>query len=478
MWPTLFLGLLVVSVAGWGITAYLQKRRIRRLERSHEEIQVEETLVFDFLHGLGEAFRETIRPQELHRLIVEGAVRILDAHGGALYVTDRTGGKLTPAFISKGCPPLVDVPSNILQQAAANPIALETFLRLRTVAPREGVIGRVWQAGQAVCLNEFSEAPELAQLRGSAFGSVSVMATALRYGDQDLGVLALANGPMGAPFSQADLVVFKSIAEQSAFALYNATIYSMANEKKRLDHDLEIARDIQRILLPSEAPAIDGFQISGINVPARQVSGDYFDYIQVDQDRLGVAIADVSGKGVPASLIMAICRSVLRAEAARNPSPADVLRKVNRQLYPDIKEDMFISMAYLILGHQQDGVTLARAGHDAPLWYKRQSQTVMPVKSPGMVVGIDSGSVFDRLTVDFAVPLERNDCLVLYTDGVTETLNSEEDEFGVDRMMQSVRASANDSAQAIVKRIIEDVREFTGSVPQNDDMTLIAIRKT
>jgi sigma-B regulation protein RsbU (phosphoserine phosphatase) len=478
MWPTLLLGLLVASLAGWGITAYFQTRRIRRLERSHEEIQVEETLVFDFLHGLGEAFRGTIRPQELHRLIVEGAVRILDAHGGALYVTDRTGGKLMPAFISKGCPPLVDVPQDILQQAAANPIALETFLRLHMVGANEGLIGRVWQTGQAVCLNEFSEAPELAKLRGSAFGSVSVMTTALQYGEQDLGVLAVANSPMGVPFSQADFVVFKSIAEQSAFALYNAIIYSMANEKKRLDHDLEIARDIQRILLPSEAPAINGFQISGINVPARQVSGDYFDYIHVDQERLGVAIADVSGKGVPASLIMAICRSVLRAEAARNPSPADVLRKVNRQLYPDIKEDMFISIAYLVLDHQHDGVTLARAGHDAPLWYQRQSQTVTSVKSPGMVVGIDSGSVFDRLTVDFAVPLERNDCLVLYTDGLTETLNSEGDEFGLDRMMQSVRASANDGAQTIVKRIIEDVREFTGSVPQNDDMTLIAIRKT
>ena len=478
MWPTLLLGLLVASLAGWGLTAYLQSRRIRRLERSHEEIQVEETLVFDFLHGLGEAFRGTIRPQELHRLIVEGAVRILDAHGGALYVTDRTGGKLMPGFLSKGCPLLVDVPQDILQQAAANPIALETFLRLHTLGANEGLIGRVWQTGQAVCINEFSEAPELAKLRGTAFGSVSVMVTALQYGDQDLGVLAVANGPTGAPFSQADFVVFKSIAEQSAFALYNAIIYSMANEKKRLDHDLEIARDIQRILLPSEAPAINGFQISGINVPARQVSGDYFDYIHVDQERLGVAIADVSGKGVPASLIMAICRSVLRAEAARNPSPADVLRKVNRQLYPDIKEDMFISMAYLVLNHQNDGVTLARAGHDAPLWYQRQSQTVTPVKSPGMVVGIDSGSVFDRLTVDFAVPLERKDCLVLYTDGLTETLNSDGDEFGVDRMMQSVRASANDGAQAIVKRIIEDVREFTGSVPQNDDMTLIAIRKT
>ena len=478
MWPTLLLGLLVASAAGWIVTSYLQAQRIRRLERSHEEIQVEETLVFDFLHGLGEAFRESIRPQELHRLIVEGATRILDAQGGALYVSDRTGAKLTPAFISKGCPPLVDIPPNILQQAAATPTALEKFLRLHTVAPDEGLIGRVWQTGQSVYLSEFSDAPELAKLRSSAFGTRSVMAAALRYGNQDLGVLALANGPMGVPFSQGDFVVFKSLAEQSAFALYNAIIYSMANEKKRLDHDLEIARDIQRILLPSEAPAIDGFQISGINVPARLVSGDYFDYIRVDDERLGVAIADVSGKGVPASLIMAICRSVLRAEAARNPSPADVLRKVNRQLYPDIKEDMFISMAYLILDHHRDSITLARAGHDAPLLYKQQSQTVTPVKSPGMVVGIDSGNVFDRLTVDFAISLERDDCLVLYTDGVTETLNAEEDEFGLDRVIQAVRARANDGAQAIVKKIIQDVRDFTGSLPQNDDITLIAIRKT
>ena len=478
MWPTLLFGLLLASVAGWIFTAYYQTRRIRRLERSHEEIQVEETLVFDFLHGLGEAFSGTIRPQELHRLIVEGATRILDAHGGALYMTDRTGGKLTPAFISKGCPPLVDVPPNILQQAAATPIALESYLRLHSVTPGEGLIGRVWQTGQSLYLNDLSEVPELAQLRGSAFGAASVMAAALSYAKQDLGVLAVANGPLGAPFSQGDFVVFKSIAEQSAFALYNAIIYSMANEKKRLDHDLEIARDIQRILLPAEAPAINGFQISGINVPARQVSGDYFDYIRVDDERLGVAIADVSGKGVPASLIMAICRSVLRAEAARNPSPADVLRKVNRQLYPDIKEDMFISMAYLILDHQRDGVTLARAGHDAPLLYKRRSQTVTTVKPPGMVVGIDSGNVFDRLTADFAVPLERDDCLILYTDGVTEALNADGDEFGLDRMIQSVRASATDGAQTIVKRIIEDVRSFTGSVPQNDDITVIAIRKT
>src|ERR1700741_1157271 len=131
-WPTLLLGLLGASVAGWIITAGLQRRRIRSLERSHEEIQVEETLVFDFLHGLGEAFRETIRPADLHRLIVEGAGRILDAQGGALYMADRTGAKLAPAFVSKGCPPLVAVPEQVLQQAIAAPDVLEKYLRTRT----------------------------------------------------------------------------------------------------------------------------------------------------------------------------------------------------------------------------------------------------------------------------------------------------------------------------------------------------------
>jgi sigma-B regulation protein RsbU (phosphoserine phosphatase) len=478
MWPIFLFALLIAALAGWVYTAWRQTHRIRQLERSKEEIQVEETLVFDFLHGLGEAFTETIRPNDLHRLIVEGATRILDAQGGALYMADRTGTKLVPAYISKGCPPLVDVPAHIVQQAAAAPVALESYLRLHSVGVGEGVIGRVWQTGQPVCLNELSEAPELAKLRDSSLGSASVMVGALLYGKQNMGVLALANSSMSAPFSQSDFVVFKSIAEQSAFALYNAIIYSEANEKKRLDHDLEIARDIQRVLLPAEPPSVNGFEISGINVPARQVSGDYFDYIKVDEERLGVAIADVSGKGVPASLIMAICRSVLRSQAAQNPSPADVLQKVNRQLYPDIKEDMFISMAYVILNHARNAVTLSRAGHDAPLLYKRASQTITPLKTPGMVVGIDSGSVFDRLTTDVAVPLERDDCLLLYTDGVTEALDSGGDEFGIERTMESVRASAKGGAQAIVTRLIDDLRTFVGSQPQNDDITLIAIRKT
>src|SRR5579864_9106267 len=107
MSPTFLLGLLIVCLLGWIYTAWLLSRRVREIERSKEEIQVEETLVFDFLHGLGEAFTETIRPNDLHRLIVEGATRVLDATGGALYLTDRAGTKLSPVYLSKGCPPLV-----------------------------------------------------------------------------------------------------------------------------------------------------------------------------------------------------------------------------------------------------------------------------------------------------------------------------------------------------------------------------------
>src|SRR5205807_8335719 len=224
MWTILLFGLLLASVAGWIFTALRQAQRIRILERSKEEIQVEETLVFDFLHGLGEAFSETIKPHDLHRLIVEGATRILDAHGGALYLSDRSGNKLVPVFLSKGCPPLVLVPGHILHQAATTPAALEGFLRMHNVAAGEGLMGSVWQTRQPVSLGNVSEVPELARLRDTPLGTASLMATPLLYGKQNMGVLAVGKGPMGAPFTSSDFVVFKSIAEQSAFEIGRAHV--------------------------------------------------------------------------------------------------------------------------------------------------------------------------------------------------------------------------------------------------------------
>ena len=470
----LFVLLAVVSTTFYCVYKK-QQAQIGLLKKAREKIQLEETRVFDFLHGLGEAFTEDIRTGDLHRLIVEGAARALDAHGGALYLIGRQGSVLLPSFISKDCPPLIEIPQSILKQAETLPLALQSYVRLHAIEPGEGIVGTVWRDREPLFLS--GDDARLGNLCENTQITTSAMFCPLIFGHQNLGVIAVANGSMSDPFTPSDFAVFKAIAEQSAFALYNAIVYSEASEKRRLDLDLLVAQDIQRILLPSAAPQIEGFQISGINIPARQVSGDYFDYIKIDEDRWGIVIADVSGKGVPASLIMAMCRSVLRSKAVGNSSGADVLRQVNKQLYPDIKEDMFISMAYLVLETRERRITLCRAGHDAPLLYSAKEKTVTKINPPGMALGIDSGDVFDRITSDFSVAMEQDDCLILYTDGVTEALDSNGFEFGMKQMILSIQASASDGASAVIKRLTDDLRNFIGTYPQNDDITLIVICK-
>jgi sigma-B regulation protein RsbU (phosphoserine phosphatase) len=477
MWSSLIIGLLSAGVVALLAVVRKQRKLIEELKREREELQAQENRVFDFLHGLGEAFSGDLRSSDLYRLIVEGATRIIDAHGGALYLVDRTGKLLVPSFISKSCPPLVDIPQSISQQSLNSPVALESYVRLHTVKSGEGLLGAVWERREPLFLSSKDSDPRLEGLRHSALELDSIMIGPLIYANQNLGVLAVANGPMSAPFSASDFVVFQSIVEQSAFALYNAVVYSEAGDKRRIDRDLEVAHDIQRILLPNAAPAIEGFEIAGLNIPASQVSGDYYDYIPLGGDRIGIAIADVSGKGVAASLIMAMCRSVLRSVARSSQSAATVLHEVNRQVYPDIREDMFISMAYLIAQKGSDELVLARAGHDAPLHFRASDQSVTRINPPGMALGIDSGSVFNRVTSDFRVRLEAGDCLILYTDGVTEALDVDGLEFGISKLIEAVQASSPNGAPAILSRVTSDLKSFLGGHHQNDDITLIAIRK-
>ncbi len=477
MWSFPLIGLLVATFLILLGVNLRQRRTIDALKRAREELQVEEDRVFDFLHGLGEAFSDDLRPSDLHRLIVEGATRITDAHGGSLYLVDRSGKMLVPSFVSKDCPPLVEVPLQISQQSLSAPQAMQNYIRLHTVKPGEGLLGAVWERKEPLFLSSKDADPRMERLRDASLEIDSVMIAPLVYGDQNLGVLAVANGPMSMPFSLSDFLVFQSIVEQSAFALYNAVVYSEASEKRRIDRDLDVARDIQRILLPNSAPAFEGFEIAGLNIPASRVSGDYYDYIPIDDERLGIAIADVSGKGVAASLIMAMCRSVLRSVASSSGSAAAVLQSLNRQLYPDIREDMFISMAYLIAHKSGNELVLARAGHDAPLLYRAIDSSVTKINPPGMALGIDSGSVFNRVTGDCRVRLEAGDCLILYTDGVTEALDANGLEFGMGKLTEAIQASAPDGAPGILNRVTADLKTFVGNYPQNDDITLIAIRK-
>lgn len=475
MWTFIFFLLFLGALIGLLVAITTFSRKVRELERARAEIEVEETRVFDFLHGLGEAFAEGVRSADLHRLIVEGATRILESHGGALYLVDESGGALVPAYVSKGCPPMIEVPSHILDQASSMPIALDSYLKLHSIQRGEGVLGEVWAAGQLRLLTAGELFEEAKQVK--SVYATSALVAPLNYRRKPLGLLAAANGAMSTPFTSEDLGLFRTIAEQSAFALYNEAVYLQASEKKRLDHDLEIARDIQSILLPTAAPSLEGFEICGINVPARHVSGDYFDYIPVDDSKLAIPIADVSGKGIPASLIMAMCRSVIRSEAGKTFSPAEVLRRVNRQLYPDIKEDMFISMAYVILKAGEPEVMLARAGHDPPLLYRDATKAVEKLTPKGMALGIDSGEVFDRVSSDYAFRMETGDCLLLYTDGATEALDQNGLEFGLPRLIQALQVGAKAGAPGVIERMHQDLLSFAGSSQQYDDITLIAIRK-
>lgn len=470
---TAILALLCIFLA-WQLAR--QRRANALLGENCRELKTEEEGVFDFLRGLGEAFGGGTEHRRLHRLIVEGAARILKAHGGALYLVDRSGEYLTPAYISRTCAPLVKIPEHIINQAAANPVAMESYLRLQSIHPGDGALARIWEEGGAR-LFTFAD-PELQGLAGKGQQPTSALVGRLAYRDKTLGVLAVVNGPMSAVFHPEDLVVFKAIAEQSGFALFTEAVYLEAGEKRRLDTDLRTAREIQSILLPSSAPEVPGYEISGLNIPARHVSGDYFDYIRIDEHRWGIVISDVSGKGIPAALITGMCRSVLRVAALDSVSPAAVLQQVNRRLYPDIKEDMFISMLYLVMNTRTNEIKIARAGHDPPLLFRAGTREVAQLSPPGMAVGIDSGGVFDRIISEETVRLSSGDGLLLYTDGATEALDRRDAEFGLVRLTQAVQANAPKGAEATVKNIAGELREFAGNAPQHDDITLIFIRKS
>jgi sigma-B regulation protein RsbU (phosphoserine phosphatase) len=175
---------------------------------------------------------------------------------------------------------------------------------------------------------------------------------------------------------------------------------------------------------------------------------------------------------------MAMCRSVIRSQAPASHSPAEILSRVNRLLYPDIKEDMFISMAMLVLQKDSGEALFARAGHDPPFCYRAGSGNVENLSPRGMAMGIDSGDVFDRILEDAEVRLETGDTLVFYTDGATEAMDTHGMEFGLPRLIQTVQAEVGKPAGAMVREISRELTRFIGDQRQYDDITLIAVQKT
>jgi sigma-B regulation protein RsbU (phosphoserine phosphatase) len=474
---------IISLVAGFLVVAILlkslqnQRRRIKKIRQKFNELEGEEQRMFTFLHDLGLAIENEPSPSVLSRIIVDGIDKVVTARGGAIYFVNAENDFLNPSYISEECPPLIGIPVEIRKKAERDPRALESHVRLSRVALGDGILGHCLTVGEPIHVRNVKNHPAFRDAFIRYTDDVSALLAPLRHANKDLGVLIVARRHEDGAFTANDFAVFRATAEQSSFAIGNARIHREANEKRSMETELKNAREVQRVLLPQQDPVVSGFRISGTNLPARIISGDYYDYIDLEDQQFGIVIADVSGKGVSAGLLMAMCRSALRSVSPGEKSPSKVLAAVNRQLFPDIREDMFISMTYSILDVASGKLTLSRAGHDPALFYQRESGKVELLRSPGLALGIDSGTVFERVTRDQEIELKSGDCVLFYTDGVKEAVNETDEEFGMERMRESFRAAAPLGAEAVLIRMQEELKMFTGEGPQMDDITLVAIEK-
>jgi len=250
-------------------------------------------------------------------------------------------------------------------------------------------------------------------------------------------------------------------------------------EQERLQKEMQVAQEIQQSLLPRHVPEIEGYEIGALYRAAKEVGGDYYDFLQVDERTVGVVVADVSGKGVPGSLVMTMIRTALRMEARGNRSASDVMARMNTFVTEDMKKGMFVTMFYVVLDSVNRIVTYASAGHNPMILYRGESDATYFLKPKGIPVGIDApdADLFRRTISVERLTLMRGDMLVIYTDGITEAMNPGRDQFGEPRLLGAIKKYGHLTAQEFTEALDREIHEFTSGALQNDDITLVAIKE-
>ncbi len=250
-------------------------------------------------------------------------------------------------------------------------------------------------------------------------------------------------------------------------------------EQERMQKEMQVAQQIQHTLLPADFPQVEGYEIGATYRAAKEVGGDYYDFFWVDPTTLGIVVADVSGKGVPGSMVMTMIRTAMRLEARGNKSASDVLGKVNRHVTSDMKRGMFVTMFYIILDSRTRAINFASAGHNPMILYRGKTKEVYFLKPKGFPVGIDlpEEEMFSRNLALQKVSLEKNDMLVIYTDGITEAMNEQKDQFGEERLVKVIKENSHLTPQEFVEQLNQAIAQFTKGAEQNDDITVVAIKE-
>lgn len=250
-------------------------------------------------------------------------------------------------------------------------------------------------------------------------------------------------------------------------------------EQEKMQKEIEVAKQIQQSLLPRRRPEISGYDICPLYQAAAEVGGDYYDFVQVDDDTIGVVVADVSGKGVPGSLVMTMIRTALRMEARGNRNASDVMAKMNAFVTDDMKKGMFVTMFYVILDSKNRVISYASAGHNPMILYRHETRETFFLNPRGFPVGISlpDETLFRRSISLEKVRLKRDDMLVIYTDGVTEAMNERREQYGEDRLVNMVKSNGLLSPDEFIARLDADIKDFTSGYPQSDDITVVAIKE-
>jgi len=470
------------SIAG-GFAIWLlhagKRRQISILDQEKQLLQQEKQIVVEFMHNMVEAVAEGSDREAMFQRIIHAAILSTGAMSACIF--ERRPDDSLKGIAAEGLfPPQRKLPSSVVGKLATRAQFLESILKSETYKMGEGLIGQVAKSRRSLLIADARNDPRVIQHDDPALRVRSIIVAPVLFQGELIAVLAVANPADGLAFTETDFSLVDSLAEQVGLAVHNSDAMQLQIEKNKLDLDIELASNIQGLLLPKQFPPSDQIAFATHYTPAQKVGGDLYDVFALDEKTIVFAIADVSGKGISASILMAICQTHLRHFAQLHRSPSKVLSMINAAMEHTMQRDMFITMVYATIDLETERLTLARAGHELPVFYNQHSKgglDVEPIRSPGMAVGMVPPAVFDGIIRDTSVRFGADDALLLYTDGVTESANLQGEEYGGERLLDLIRTHGSKDAQAIVDHTLESVHRFSqGTGQQLDDLTLIAVK--
>jgi len=368
---------------------------------------------------------------------------------------------------------LLDEESGVLRMASVANLS-PSYLDKGQILALDSPIDQEALAGKTVYIEDLRTDPRVYhQQKAREEGLVSCLVAGLSSGGKRIGALRIYTDHRH-EFTPFEVSLLKAIASQVAAAIVNTRLRRDAVEAEQLERQVRLAADVQRRMIPSRLPTNPHYQFGCVYEPASNLGGDFYDFIRFDDDDTGVVIADVVGKGVPASLLMASARSALRSNARRVDDISEIMRSVNRRLHFDTLPSEFATLFYAELSHDGRAMKHCNGGHE-PLILLRRGE-IMELDVGGLALGIDPDFRYEW--ADQA--LDSGDLLVLVTDGMTEALNYDGERYGRERLHASIKqhgAMTPDlTAELIAKQLFWDVRRFVGLAPRSDDITLVVVR--